>query len=361
MTMRPYRAIIIIVVLALLLFPAAALAQSITLLIPGMPDVSAFPEVKMAVRVQDARGYVIPGLEEAFLVRESSEFASNVPALKPAVVFNDRGGAPIAISLVLDTRNNTSREELNAARDFARQIVETLKLAPDLNPQESDLIELWVPGQQSAVVVPFEQSDAVTLINAINQVLPYTGTSAGLDELLRQLIMAKTPGNLPHIVVVTGKIANINPTLEAPTLAGLAAQRTVVVYTATTETSPDSSFLSAVALPSDGLVMKPSMDTAVQVTDDLKAKYKGEYLLSYNSPLTPAPNGHAIQVSINGPTGTIMGSTTYLTDWEPVENIGIRVWGLLVFPAALVIVGLMVLFAAFKGVGGIIERRRPTP
>lgn len=361
MTIRPYRAIMITVILTMLLLPAAAWAQSITLLIPAAPDVSNFPEMRVAVRVQDARGYVIPGLENAFSVRESSEFASNAPAFTPAVAFNDRGGTRVAISLVLDTRNNTSREELNVARDFARQIVETLKMAPDPSSQEGDMIELWVPGPQSTVVVPFEQGDAVTLINAINQVLPYEGDSIGFDELLRQIIANKTPDNLPHVVVVTGKVANINPTMEAGTLAGLAQQRMVVLYAAPTETSRDSGFLSALALPSDGLVLQPSVDTAVQLVDDLKAKYKGEYILTYTSPLTPASNGHAVQVSINGPTGNITASTTYSTEWEPIENVGIRLGGVLVFPTALVILGLAVLFAAYKGVGGIFERRHTVP
>ena len=356
MRTRLYGWLTVILVMILFVTPLSGLAQSfcITLL---KPDDIAFPNVRLVARVYDSRGFVISGLDRSvFSVQESAGPVTG-PDIKPEVIPSNEG-APIAISLVLDTRNGTSREELNVARDFARSIVESLKMGSvaSTQDQDQDQIELWVPGLSSTQTVPFDRGDGVTLINAINQVLPYPGTSAGLDELLRQIFGSNVPGNLPHVVIVVGKIGGITSAPDIGTLTGLAQRRSVVFYSAPVESSVGTTFLTNLALTTGGLSVRAEAG-AGQVLNDLNTKYKGQYLLTYQSPLTPTVHVRQVSVLVSSNQGSGRGQTSYQPPLPSDEASGIRMVVSLALLGTLALLGIIAFYWAFKRTGGIIRYR----
>ena len=127
----------------------------------------SFPQIEITIRAVDAGGLAVRDLLNSFHIEESTDYDS--ADIRPDVRREDGLGGRVAISLILDTRNNTTREELNQARDFARTVVSKVNERALIGHTDADLMALWLPGESEAVRVPFEQGDYQTLVNGIKR------------------------------------------------------------------------------------------------------------------------------------------------------------------------------------------------
>lgn len=339
----------------LLLQPRSAIAQtSVTM---STPDVSAFPVIQMVVRPTDATGSLAPGLQaDQFRIDESTEAAS-INGIMPDVQ-TLAGGPAFAVSLVLDTRNQSSREELNAVRDYARNVVTLLGEIPsEMFAQERDLIEIWSPGLQPSPVVGFDGA-LVENINAINTTLPYEGTSQGLDRVLSEVIANTPPGNLPHVVLLIGKIAEIEPDLDATVLANQANRSNVAVYVANIgDDQAARDYLKSLTLSTGGKYYESEQVGGVAFVNEMRARFKGQYLLTYRSGLTPYPPYHTIVARVDSPSvsGEARASVAIPTIPLPGAVTTARLWifGLIV----VVVLALLALLRASHCAGARLLRR----
>jgi hypothetical protein len=343
--------------LLFLLVPALARAEGIVLL---GPDIEEYPIVSVVVRATDGKGYTLHDLEQEFTIQENvgGQIRNDII---PEVI-SLPGGQPIAFSLILETRNETTREDLNAARDFMRRFVQTMpySLPGDLF-EDADLIELWVPGLQGSVVVPFTASgfQPVALENAINQILPYQGDSNSLGSLLEQIVTTPAAGSAPHVIILAGRFANIDPSTDAAVLASAAIQNNVVVYAAPIRSDEQSvDFLRRLAVATGGKIYEPDQANAEHVREESFNRYKGQYLLRYTSRFTPSAANHSMEVRVDTPAGNVRQDIQF-TPMTPlvIPESTSRVRGILAILILVILFGFVLMGIAADGMGLRIRQR----
>lgn len=257
-----------------------------------------FPDVYLTVRAWDDQGFAIKGLENDFQIEESTSLATSLQ--KPDVTRNDLKGAPVAVSIILDTRNHTDVTQLTNAREFALQVVMGLNDIVPLGKEGSDFVALWAPTLSlSAPAVSWEEGTLYTLSEVINQkVFPSPETSEGLDLLIRDLIERPTPGNAPHIILVVGKVAQVHPVIDTTMLHGAALQQphSVLLYTAGVSGS-DENYLRQLATAS---YVPANQGNGAVVVHDILSRFKGEYTLHYRSELIPIEGERKVKLSAAG-------------------------------------------------------------
>ncbi len=343
--------------LLILLIPTAVLAEGIVLF---GPDTTDYPIVSVVVRATDAKGHTLHNLDGVFTIQETVGNQPPRSDVRPEVT-PLQGGQPIAFTLLLETRNETTREDLNATRDFMRHFVQVMPYAvPGPLFEDADLIELWVPGQQSGVVVPFAAVgfQPVALENAINQVLPYAGDSASLGSLLEQIISAPSPGSQPRVVILAGRFANIDPSVDAPALASAANLHNVTVYAVPINSDTASTdFLRRLAVATGGKLVEPVPVNAEFLRDEIFQRYKGQYLLRFSSAFTPSGGSHIVEVRADAPTGNARQDIRFIPSTRPIPEPMTRMQGILAILILVVLFGLLLMGIAASGLGIRVQGR----
>lgn len=348
-----------LVLLACLFLVTTRIAAQSPITLEVLPaDVSEFPKIKLIVRARDASGAAVRGLENGFRLQERTDIGSRDEFLPDSVLVSPDSG-PVAVSIVLDTRSTATISELNAARDFARLIVETLREKSNAAGAEQDPIELWLPGQSGSVHIPYEQGDLVTLTNAINQALPVPESSAGLDELLRDIIDRPTPDGRPHVIILVGKIKDVQPQIDPRILADLAVANQGVIYTHPVSVDSDESFLRQLADASRGRYIPTSTTSTDAVISQIWDRFKGQYELTYTSGLTPRPDGHRLLVRAVSQAGSAQGEIDFFAATQPADDVESRISLLVLGLAVAGSLAIVCLVAAIVLSGARISSRQP--
>lgn len=354
-TIRPFCVAVLVAAALQILFPRVTEAQSPVGLYP--PDVTGFPVIQLVVRPTDGNGKLVTGLQpDQFRIDESTDAAART-GIQPEVQ-TLAGGPAIGLSIVLDTRNGASREELNAVRDYARNVVTFVQAVPGEGFwQGKDLIEIWSPGVENTPIVNYG-SNPVDYINAINTTLPYEGTSQGLDRLLSELITRNPPGNLPHVVLVVGKVADINAELDATVVGNQAARAGVMIYAANVGTDPVArDYLKSLALTTGGRYLEGEQTGGSTFVQELQDRFKGQYLLTYRSGLTPYPPYHTLVTRITAPSisGEASASVEIPTESLPGTVTTARIW--IVGIVGFALLTFLALLRAAHCAGARLQRR----
>lgn len=345
-----------LITVLLILIPAPTWAEGIVLF---GPDTGEYPAISVVVRATDAKGYTMRNLEGVFTLQETVGNQTRND-IRPEVV-TLQGGQSIAYTLLLETRNETSREELNAARDFVRHFVEVMPYSgPGLPFEDADKIELWVPGQQSSVLVPFADTgfQPVALVNAINQVLPYPGDSASVGSLLEQILNTPFPSPTPRVVILVGRFANIDPATDATVLASAAIRQNVTIYAVPISSDAASTdFLRRLAVATGGRLVASEPVNAEILRDEIFLRYKGQYLLRYESAFTPSAGGHILEVRADTPTGNARQDIRFTPSTRPVPEPTTRMQGILAILILVLLFGVLLMAIAAGGLGIRVRRQ----
>lgn len=261
-------------------------------------DANSFPNVALVVRAQEPTGQAVRGLENDLRLTEKTELDES-GLIQPSVTRDDTAPHPLAVSLIVDVRNGATIEELTVIREFAMKVVDSLNASTPLDSANASQIALWAPSlNETNPVITWGDGAYLDYASVIKQdILPvFEHSSAGLDALLRQIMLQKSPDDLPHIVIVVGKVQEVNETTDPALLATQAQQANVLIYSAGV-LDTDDVFLQKVT---NTFYSPASTASAERVMSDIASHYYGVYKLAYASSLTPTAQERQLTVSVIG-------------------------------------------------------------
>lgn len=264
-------------------------------------DVSAFPEVRLAVTVRDANGVPVPNLDaQAFEINEDREPEAQTIQAIEAVTDPDQ---PISLVLVVDVSGSMEGQPLADAQSAAHALVD------QLGPEDevaflafSESVDLDSVGAGREITLTTEHEAVGPLIDGLEA----EGGTPLYDALYKGVLWAEqaTLGHRAVILLTDGVDegpGSIVASADTPVLE--ATRANVPIFTIGLGSEIDAGYLQRVARVTGGTYQEAPESAELEATFlNVLERLKQQYVLTYTSPLPADGSTHRVTVSaeVNG-------------------------------------------------------------